>query len=117
MVVVVAVNNLFIFCVHHRTSSLRPVHFLFVFRTSLVYLVILPKDLNRAIGYEIDDNRIGPMITFYGSNDFHHLSLAFARRVREPVNIVIFDNHPDWIKVRREGGILINTNARSRFSR
>eukprot|EP01121_Diplochlamys_sp_Union-15-3_P018559 TRINITY_DN6776_c0_g1_i1.p1 TRINITY_DN6776_c0_g1~~TRINITY_DN6776_c0_g1_i1.p1 ORF type:complete len:409 (-),score=51.71 TRINITY_DN6776_c0_g1_i1:132-1358(-) len=37
-----------------------------------------------------------PLITFYGSNDFHHVSLALIRRIRTPINVVIFDNHPDY---------------------
>ena len=32
----------------------------------------------------------------YGSGDFHHLSGLWIRRVREPVIVVSFDNHPDW---------------------
>ena len=36
-------------------------------------------------------------VTFYGSNDFHHVALALIRRLRTPVNMVLFDNHPDWL--------------------
>ena len=32
----------------------------------------------------------------YGSGDFHHLTALWIRRVREPVVVVSFDNHPDW---------------------
>lgn len=33
----------------------------------------------------------------YGSGDFHHLSAIWLRRfVREPLELVSFDNHPDW---------------------
>src|SRR5207237_2921907 len=32
----------------------------------------------------------------YGSGDFHHLSALLVRRVKEPVVLVSFDNHPDW---------------------
>lgn len=38
------------------------------------------------------------LITFYGSNDFHHVTLALIRRFRTPFNFVILDNHPDWIQ-------------------
>lgn len=33
-----------------------------------------------------------PLVTFYGSNDFHHLTLALVRRFRQPFNIV--QRHP-----------------------
>ena len=32
----------------------------------------------------------------YGSGDFHYLTALWLRRVREPVTVVSFDNHPDW---------------------
>jgi arginase family enzyme len=32
----------------------------------------------------------------YGSGDFHHLSALWLARVKEPVTLVSFDNHPDW---------------------
>jgi arginase family enzyme len=32
----------------------------------------------------------------YGSGDFHHLAALWLRRVREPLVLVAFDNHPDW---------------------
>ncbi|MBI3878942.1 MAG: hypothetical protein HY301_02625 [Verrucomicrobia bacterium] len=32
----------------------------------------------------------------YGSGDFHYLSALWLRRVRRPVTVVCFDNHPDW---------------------
>lgn len=38
-----------------------------------------------------------PPFVLYGSGDFHHLAAAFLRKVPSPaVNIVSFDNHPDW---------------------
>lgn len=40
----------------------------------------------------------GPLMTFYGSNDFHHITLALVRRFRQPFNLLMFDNHPDWIE-------------------
>ena len=36
-----------------------------------------------------------PFLVF-GSGDFHHLSALWLRRVRRPVTLVSFDNHPDW---------------------
>jgi hypothetical protein len=29
-----------------------------------------------------------PLVTFQGSNDFHHLSLALIRRIHQPFNLV-----------------------------
>jgi hypothetical protein len=40
----------------------------------------------------------GPVATFYGSGDFHHVSLALLRRLREPFNLLVIDNHPDWMR-------------------
>jgi len=38
-----------------------------------------------------------PPFVLYGSGDFHHLAAALLRKVRSPaVNVVSFDNHPDW---------------------
>ena len=37
-------------------------------------------------------------VIFYGSGDFHHLTAAFVAAVKEPLTIVHFDNHPDWVR-------------------
>jgi hypothetical protein len=37
-------------------------------------------------------------VTFYGSGDFHHVTLALLRRVREPFNLLVLDKHPDWMR-------------------
>lgn len=37
-------------------------------------------------------------LTFVGSGDFHHVSLALLRRVTGPVNLLVIDNHPDWMR-------------------
>jgi hypothetical protein len=39
-----------------------------------------------------------PTITFYGSGDFHHVSLALVRRLRTPFNLLVLDKHPDWMR-------------------
>jgi hypothetical protein len=39
-----------------------------------------------------------PTITFCGSGDFHHVSLALVRRLREPFNLLVLDKHPDWMR-------------------
>ena len=37
-------------------------------------------------------------ITFVGSGDFHHVSLALVGRLRTPLNLLVIDNHPDWMR-------------------
>jgi hypothetical protein len=37
-------------------------------------------------------------ITLYGSGDFHHVSLALLRRLSTPCNLLVLDNHPDWMR-------------------
>jgi hypothetical protein len=52
-----------------------------------------------ALGKMLGDERpAGPALTFCGSGDFHHVSLALLRRVREPCNLLVVDNHPDWMR-------------------
>ncbi len=40
----------------------------------------------------------GPCWTFVGSGDFHHVSLALVRRQPRPFNLLVVDNHPDWVR-------------------
>jgi hypothetical protein len=39
-----------------------------------------------------------PTLRFLGSGDFHHLSLALLGRVGRPCNLLVIDNHPDWMR-------------------
>jgi hypothetical protein len=39
-----------------------------------------------------------PQVTLFGSGDFHHVSLALLRRLRGPINLLVIDNHPDWMR-------------------
>jgi arginase family enzyme len=39
-----------------------------------------------------------PFLTFIGSGDFHHVSLALLRRLTGPFNLLVIDNHPDWMR-------------------
>ena len=39
-----------------------------------------------------------PAVTFLGSGDFHHVSLALLRRLTRPFNLLILDKHPDWMR-------------------
>jgi arginase family enzyme len=45
-----------------------------------------------------DEEAAGPALTFYGSGDFHHVSLALLRRLPGPCNLLVLDNHPDWMR-------------------
>lgn len=42
------------------------------------------------------------MLTFLGSGDFHHMTLAILRRIGEPFNLAVIDAEPDW---RRGWGV------------
>jgi arginase family enzyme len=37
-------------------------------------------------------------LTLIGSGDFHHLAVPLIEQAREPVTVVHFDNHPDWVR-------------------
>jgi hypothetical protein len=39
-----------------------------------------------------------PALSFVGSGDFHHVSLALLRRLQTPFNLLVLDNHPDWMR-------------------
>lgn len=41
----------------------------------------------------------GPLVTFYGSGDYHHLATTLMSEIAEPFTVVHFDNHPDWVRV------------------
>src|SRR5579875_33652 len=49
---------------------------------------------------ELTDSRFdeSPFLTFLGSGDFHHLSLALLRRLASPFNLLVIDKHPDWMR-------------------
>lgn len=38
-------------------------------------------------------------VLFYGSSDFHNLSYLWISMLDEPVSVIHFDNHTDWVKV------------------
>jgi hypothetical protein len=40
----------------------------------------------------------GPVLTLLGSGDFHHVSLALLRQLMVPFNLLVLDNHPDWMR-------------------
>lgn len=41
----------------------------------------------------------GTEVTFIGSGDFHHLAAVLIARAPEPVAVLHFDNHPDWVRL------------------
>ncbi len=51
-----------------------------------------------------------PEIYFVGSGDYHHLTPAFLTELPEPVTLIHFDNHPDWVHFapRRHCGSWVN---------
>src|SRR5438874_9136668 len=51
--------------------------------------------LSEKLAYERNHD---PALTFFGSGDFHHISLALLRRQAAPFNLVVIDNHPDWMR-------------------
>jgi hypothetical protein len=53
------------------------------------------KTLSQRLGRSVDD---ALHATFFGSGDFHHVSLALLRRSRFPINLMVIDNHPDWMR-------------------
>jgi hypothetical protein len=40
----------------------------------------------------------GTTLTMIGSGDFHHLAVLLIEQACEPVTLVHFDNHPDWVR-------------------
>jgi Arginase/agmatinase/formimionoglutamate hydrolase, arginase family len=53
------------------------------------------EDLSGMLAASIDD---APAAVFLGSGDFHHVTLALLERLRRrgvPIEVVVFDNHPD----------------------
>jgi len=40
-----------------------------------------------------------PRLSFIGSGDFHHVTLALLKKIQEPFHLVILDKHPDWVKL------------------
>ncbi len=56
-----------------------------------------------------------PTVTLVGSGDFHHLTPLLIERAREPVTLIHFDNHPDWVRLapRWHCGSWVNQALRS----
>ena len=39
-----------------------------------------------------------PYFSLLGSGDYHHFSLALIANQEGPLTVVLFDNHPDWMR-------------------
>ena len=54
----------------------------------------------RTLGERLGEGDAGdePEVLFFGSGDFHHLTALFIALHAEPLAIVHFDNHPDWVR-------------------
>jgi hypothetical protein len=39
-----------------------------------------------------------PGLSFIGSGDFHHVTLAILRQLTQPFNLLVVDKHPDWMR-------------------
>jgi arginase family enzyme len=54
--------------------------------------------IQRARARMADTAAGAPAVTMIGSGDFHHLAVLLLERAREPVTVIHFDNHPDWVR-------------------
>jgi len=54
--------------------------------------------IQRARARMADTAAGAPAVTMIGSGDFHHLAVLLMERAREPVTVIHFDNHPDWVR-------------------
>lgn len=54
----------------------------------------------RTLGERLGESGAGSEaeVLFFGSGDFHHLTALFVELHPEPLAIVHFDNHPDWVR-------------------
>ncbi|MFM7150341.1 MAG: hypothetical protein ACKO23_10905, partial [Gemmataceae bacterium] len=50
---------------------------------------------NQQVGCATDKS---PVLRFIGSGDFHHLTLALLNRFSVRFNLLVLDNHPDWMR-------------------
>jgi arginase family enzyme len=53
----------------------------------------------RAARERLRETDAEPSIHMLGSGDFHHLAALLIEQTREPVTIIHFDNHPDWVRL------------------
>ncbi len=44
----------------------------------------------------------GTIVNFLGSGDYHHLAVLLIEAAGEPITVLHFDNHPDWVRFAPE---------------
>lgn len=58
-------------------------------------------DLGAQLKQKLNSAADGPRLTFMGSGDFHHITTflidAALADYDEPITLIHFDNHPDWV--------------------
>lgn len=54
--------------------------------------------MQRARARLAEERTAGASVTMIGSGDFHHLAVLLMERAPEPITVVHFDNHPDWVR-------------------
>ncbi len=52
-------------------------------------------EFQRQLAGAVDDQ---PSLSFLGSGDFHHVTLALLAQQPEPFNLLVIDKHPDWMR-------------------
>jgi hypothetical protein len=56
------------------------------------------RQFEQACRKEFAEEPTRPILTWYGSGDFHHVTFALLRRLRGPFNLLVLDKHPDWMR-------------------
>src|SRR5262249_21267097 len=52
----------------------------------------------RVLGHWLQARPAAAVVALIGSGDFHHVTLALLRRLKTPFNLLVLDNHPDWMR-------------------
>lgn len=84
-------------------SLVRQSKFIETWKPSIINLVDLNKTarfwLSEATAQKIS-SALKPSkrgaLTFYGSNDYHHVSSVLLKQFIHPITIIVFDHRPDW---------------------
>ncbi len=53
----------------------------------------------RAARERVHETDAEPSVHMLGSGDFHHLAALLMEQAREPITVIHFDNHPDWVRL------------------
>jgi hypothetical protein len=62
--------------------------------------ILAARSAYRALGQRLGEPRADGHadVLFFGSGDFHHLTALHVQQHAEPLTVVHFDNHPDWVR-------------------